>query len=116
MKIVINACYGGFRLSDDAINAINNDMSVEPKHRFANDLSLSEIEQRSNPALVNVVERMGSNANGDTAALRIVTIPDDAIDPYIVVYDGVEYIAEGRTWHAEGVCAHCGEIEEVCDC
>ena len=53
---------------------------------------------RNDPVLVAVVEALGSNADGESASLRIVEIPDDVLWT-IQEYDGCEWIAEKhRTW------------------
>lgn len=53
---------------------------------------------RHDPALVQVVEEMGSKADGDHAELKVVEIPDD-VEYTIEEYDGLEHIAEvHRTW------------------
>ena len=117
MKVVINKCYGGFGLSDDAImryaelKGIN--LVMEPSdskimgatfyvdgikddaHYFSYyDLS----NDRSDPFLIQVVEEMGKAADGWAAELRIVDIPDD-VEYTIEEYDGREWVAEvHRTW------------------
>lgn len=55
---------------------------------------------RDDPALIQVVEELGSKkASGDHADLKIVEIPDD-VDWEIEEYDGNEHIAEKhRTWY-----------------
>ena len=53
---------------------------------------------RDDPVLVEVVEHLGSAANGDYADLKVVEIPE-GVDWYVEDYDGVEHIAERhRTW------------------
>lgn len=53
---------------------------------------------RSHPVLVQVVEELGSAANGRFASLKIIEIPDD-IKWQIEEYDGCEWVAEQhRTW------------------
>jgi hypothetical protein len=59
---------------------------------YSNDIS------RDDPLLVEVVEEMGSDANGSHAELRVVEIPD-GVNYDISEYDGAEHIAEThRTW------------------
>jgi hypothetical protein len=117
MKVVINRCYGGFGLSDDAImryaelKGIN--LVMEPSdskimgatfyvdgikddaHYFSYyDLS----SDRSDPFLIQVVEEMGDKANGWAADLSIVDIPEE-VEWTIEEYDGIEWVAEKhRTW------------------
>ena len=54
--------------------------------------------RRTDPILIEVVETLGKEANGDCAKLRVIDIPD-SIDYEITEYDGVESIAERhQTW------------------
>jgi hypothetical protein len=89
MKIVINDCFGGYGLSEEAYNFMGYEWDG---HGY--DYS----DDRSNPKLVKCIETLGKDANGSCAELRIVDVPDN-IDWYIEEYDGVEHIAEKhRTW------------------
>ena len=55
-------------------------------------------QDRSDPIMVQVVEELGSEANGKFAELKVVEIPDD-VKWEIEEYDGDEWIAEiHRTW------------------
>jgi hypothetical protein len=92
MKIVINKCYGGFGLSEEAM-----DLYLERKGMQGEKLHDSEI-RRDDPVLVEVVEELGILASGKYAEIEVVDIPDD-VDWYIEEYDGNEWIAEvHRTW------------------
>lgn len=87
MKVVINCCYGGFSLSEKAMELY--------KQLSGNDCY--EI-YRDDPNLVEVVEILGSEADGTHAQLKIVDIPD-GINYTIEEYDGIEHVAEvHRTW------------------
>jgi len=59
----------------------------------------SEIEiKRDDPILVQVVEKLGKEANGSCANLKIVEIPNN-VEWEIEEYDGQEWVAEKhRTW------------------
>jgi len=84
-KIVINACFGGFSLSDKAYKQLG----LESSHA---DIA------RDNPDLVEVVEELGQQSWGMCAELQVVEIPDD-VKWHIHEYDGSEYVAEDhRTW------------------
>ena len=53
---------------------------------------------RDDPDLVAVVEKLGEEAFGNYASLKVVEIPDD-VKWFIDEYDGAEHIAEEhRTW------------------
>lgn len=55
---------------------------------------------RDDPALVQVVEELGADANARFAKLEIVEIPD-GVAWQIEEYDGLEHVAEKhRTWGA----------------
>lgn len=91
-KIVINACHGGFGLSETAelLYLELAGCSVARYHW--------EIE-RADPLLVEVVERLGRAASGTYARLKVVEIPDD-VEWTIHDYDGLEWVAEKhRTWN-----------------
>lgn len=79
-KILINASYGGFWISDDA-------------KTFAGEES-NWTARRDNPKLIQYYEE-NPNEMGD---LKVVEIPDD-VDWVVEEYDGCEWVAERhRTW------------------
>jgi len=90
-QIVINACHGGFGLSELA--------SVH--YRALAGIPLAEYRwdlQRDDLALVQTVLELGKAANGKYAELKVVEIPDD-VDWTICEYHGREWVAEAhRTW------------------
>lgn len=54
--------------------------------------------ERTDPILIEVVEELGKEADGQCAALRVVEVPDD-VSWYIHDYDGNESInEEHRSW------------------
>ena len=92
-KIVYNACYGGFGLSEDAIlryaeitGRKNTDANgvVDPWDGWG-----GYAIDRADPALVQVVEELGEAANGMSAALRIAELPAGTLYR-IDEYDGSE--------------------------
>lgn len=93
MKIAINTCYGGFSLSQKAIDLYNQLSGKEAYYHF-------DIE-RNDPFLIQVIEQLGTEANGTSANLHIVEIPED-VKWHIAQYDGSygsEHVAENhRTW------------------
>lgn len=100
-KVVINRKYGGFGLSDKAINelkALNSPIlsCFLPEKILYVDPSNDSF--RSHPDLVSVVGKLGKEANGCSANLKVVEIPDD-INYEIEDYDGMEHISEiHREW------------------
>ena len=114
MKVVINADYGGFGLSDEAIREYAKRKGitlVEEKNERLGDITFykdsvaednyfSERElERNDSVLVEVVEALTSEkASGRFACLKVVEIPED-VDWYVEEYDGIEWVAEKhRTW------------------
>lgn len=111
MKIVLNRCFGGFGLSDDAVLLYGEfagiklfkhfDMddpyypywiTAEGKPFFEYDID------RQDPNLIKVVEQLGERANGRFARLAVVEVPDD-VDWKLTEYDGNEKIDEiHRSW------------------
>ena len=95
-KIVINKCYGGFGLSDEAEKLLFNKARNPYGKEF---FSIQRHVNRSDPLLVELVEELGSKCWGDFAQLKIVEIPED-VEWEIIEYDGIEYIAEQhRKWY-----------------
>ena len=101
MKVVINRCFGGFGLSDEAIRlyAEKKGIQLGERHSYGYDEICEKGDiPRDDPVLVEVVEHLGDAANGDYAELKVVEIPD-GVDWYVEDYDGNEHIAERhRTW------------------
>ena len=113
MKVVINADFGGFGLSDEAILAYSEMAGlnlVGKENKFGHTIfyvdGIFDDENvfwendlvRNDENLVKVVEALGDAANGRYSSLKIVEIPDD-VNWYIEEYDGREHIAERhRTW------------------
>lgn len=99
-KIAINRCYGGFSLSRVATEAMAN-AGDEGASEHTEHVSAGydyRPEDRAAPLLIAVIERLGSEANGEYADIGIVEIPDDA-QWIIEEYDGREWASEvHRTW------------------
>lgn len=107
-KVVYNACFGGFGLSDKAfellldLKGIGYDKSDGPfgRSRYqrkgieGDDGSLSYYdfcEDRTDPDLITVVEKLGDEANGMCAKLRIENVPP-GMQYRIDEYDGNESV------------------------
>jgi hypothetical protein len=92
MKVVINDCFGGFGLSDAALNEYKNRKGITDPNFYYYDIP------RDCPVLVAMVEEQGTAINGAFSDLKVVEIPDD-VNWYIDEYDGNEHVAERhRTW------------------
>ena len=88
-KIVINACHGGYCLSESAYEKLGLEWDG---FGFAYSI------ERDDPRLVSIVEELGIKAGGSYSDLKVVEIPDD-ITWHIEDYDGLEWVAEKhRTW------------------
>lgn len=109
MKIVINSCFGGFGISEEAwemyLNKKNLPFVKETGstgltwYSDGKDIGYYESDlDRSDPDLIGVIEKLGKDANGWAADLKIIEIPDD-VEWEIGEYDGREWVAEKhRTW------------------
>lgn len=97
-KIVINSCFGGFSLSREAVEWLNEhyNLGIEVSGRFP-DLNDPDLE-RYDPRLVECVETLGSRASGTYASLEVVTIDGNRF--IITDYDGLEsvYWPEMDSW------------------
>lgn len=90
-KVVINTCFGGFGLSDEAAA-----MYAERKGIPADEVTTWDMP-RDDYDLIAVVETLGGNM-GVASKLKVVEIPAD-VNWEISEYDGVEHVAEvHRTW------------------
>ena len=92
MKVVINGCFGGFGLSDAALEEYKGRRDITDPDFYYYDIP------RDCPVLVSMVEEQGTAINGAFSDLKVVEIPDD-VNWYIGEYDGLEHVAERhRTW------------------
>jgi hypothetical protein len=90
MKIAINACYGGFGLSEKAFNLY--------KEKAQNGITYAGDIDRGDPILIEVIELLGDEADTRFSQLKIVEIPD-GVEYHIQEYDGYEHVAEKhRIW------------------
>jgi hypothetical protein len=97
-KIVINTCFGGFGLSDEAIAMFRERKGIADTERttYADELF------RDDADLIAAVEALGvTKASGRNASLKVVEVPmwlqEKGWD--IEEYDGIEHIAEDHcTW------------------
>ena len=114
MKIVINKNYGCFSLSKEAallygekkglnIIAKQDEVIKDLCHYYLNEEkeenSFAEWDiERTDPALIEVVEQLGDLANTRHTRLKVVEVPD-VVKWYILDYDGIEEVhEEHRKW------------------
>lgn len=79
-----------------------HNMSIEDRQAYNKQWSEQTVYERdiarNDPALVQVVEELGSKANGKYSELKVVDVPDNVLW-HISEYDGRESVAENhRTW------------------
>ena len=92
MRVVINNCYGGFGLSDAALDEYKSRKGITDPDFYYYNIT------RVCPVLVEMVEEQGTAINTNYSDLKVVEIPDD-VNWYIEEYDGLEHVAERhRTW------------------
>ena len=101
MKIVVNKCFGGFSLTEDVYKELGIEWD-EYGYLRNEDLGISSdnyMAYRSDPNLINAIEKIGeSNSGGWASELEIVDIPD-GIEYTIDDYDGFETVHEvHRSW------------------
>ena len=97
MKIVKNACYGGYGLSDMALSRLS-EITGKDINQCKEDYIWGDDEVRASAELVQVVEELGPKANDGLSNLVVVEVPDD-VDWVIEEYDGWETIEEVcRSW------------------
>ena len=86
MKIVLNKCFGGFGLSEEAYKFLGLKWD---KYGY----TFCEYDKRTDKKLIECVEKLGDKASGHGAKLEVVEIPDN-IEWTIENYDGVETCEE----------------------
>ena len=108
-KIVYNACYGGFSISDEATRMyldLKGWTYTEEKTKWGSTFDVKEVNHfydrnidRADPVLIQVVEKLGEKVNGMCAKLRIEDVPEGTLYR-ITEYDGYEDIEtkDGIDW------------------
>lgn len=101
-KVVINNCYGGFGLSEEATNDLYSKypamFDVYDGYNGVEKKYLKDSVNRHDKRLVEVVEKFGDKASGSCAELKIEEISTPAYR--IGDYDGYETLCqpEGFYW------------------
>lgn len=122
MKIIINKCYGGFRLSEEAFLWLQKNKgwkitdynesghgykdetakivnATEPKMEGMEHYAIPDSDElRIDKDVIACLEVLGEKANSRYSNLVIIEIPDN-IEWEVDEYDGFEHVAEKhRTW------------------
>ena len=107
MKLLINVCYGGFGISDEALELWAKKKNIQLIKRTLEygdynyytdgDVIISENDiDRDDPTLIEVFEELGSErTSGRHGELKLVELPDGC-QYEITEFDGWESI--GNTW------------------
>lgn len=95
MKIIVNDCFGGWSISEQAFK------DLQPRIPEMKDTHCDHL--RTHPILIDYLEKHGTKAtSGKCAELHVIEIPDD-VRYDIEDYDGIETIHEvHRTWCYDG--------------
>ena len=96
MKVIYNACFGGFGFSKKAKRFFQ-------KNNVEDADFLTFEEERTNPIRVKYVEEHSDEASDEYAELKIAEVPDDVTDWWIDEYDGFEtvyYVQNGKHYEA----------------
>lgn len=96
MTFILNKCYGGFSLSQFAIDKLGL------KSRYGYNFDRSD-SQMINTLASLIVEFGSEKCSGDLANLRVIKIPDCTTDYQIDEYDGYEtiiYVVNGKIHRA----------------
>lgn len=92
MVFVLNKCFGGWSLSDWAVEQLG----VEDNYPYRDEFSLDK--------LVQLINEYGSEkVSGRSAKLKVIEVPDTCTDYEINEYDGIEtitYVVDGKLYHA----------------
>jgi hypothetical protein len=109
MKIVLNKCYGGFSISKEAAELMAkngcerakkelDDVKKDGWYGYGYVDGMDGGYDRTSEHLILAVETLKEKANGSSASLRVIEIPD-GIDYFIDEYDGIESVHERhRSW------------------
>lgn len=91
MRVVINACFGGFHIDQEIKDMLGITTDEE------------SVRTRTNPKLLTHVEMGRNTTNWRTCKPVVLTIPDNVTDWEIEEYDGLEsitYVVDGMLHHA----------------
>lgn len=92
MTFILNKCYGGWSISDFAMEQLGLDSNYP---------DMDEVNEKK---LADLINQYGTEkCSGHSARLKVVEIPDNITDFEIDEYDGIEritYVIDGKLYHA----------------
>lgn len=103
MKVVVNASYGGFSLTEEGARFLQEKYGIEfpdnSGYEFLGHKTFYSVPlERNDYRLVDCVESL-AGPDGRFAGLGIIEVPDN-VEWEIEEYDGYEYVVEKhRSWH-----------------
>ena len=92
MTFILNKCYGGWSISDFAMEQLGLDSNYP---------DMDEVDEKKLAELIN--EYGSEKCSGHSAKLKVIEIPDNATDWDIEDYDGIErivYVVDGKLNYA----------------
>ena len=92
MIFILNKCYGGWSISDFAMEQLGLDSNYP---------DMDEVDEKKLAELINMYG--SEKCSGRSAKLKVIEIPDNATDWDIEEYDGVErivYVVNGKLNYA----------------
>lgn len=85
MKVIINRCYGGLSVSEEAIELYQQRTGKTEIDAYTLDW------ERDDPVWIEIVEELGDRADGRAAKIDIVEVPE-GYGYWIEDYDGMEFV------------------------
>lgn len=96
IPVVVNRCYGGYGLSEKAVEELRKRTKNESITSYSFDVCIRDEENgycRHSPVLVEVVKELGTEADGKFSKLTIRYIEEKYKNHYTIEeYDGMEGI------------------------
>lgn len=93
LAVAINCCYGGFGLSDKAVEELRKRIGDPKIERYSFEYFHDEYT-RHHPVLIEVIKELGDKANGPFAKIEIDYIEEKYKDHYSIKgYDGMEGVS-----------------------
>ena len=92
MIFILNKCYGGWSISDFAMEQLGLDSNYP---------DMDEVDEKKLAELIN--EYGSEKCSGHSAKLKVIEIPDNATDWDVEDYDGIErivYVVDGKLNYA----------------